>query len=143
MDIFENIEKTEYTISESGIKVPYSDWDRPQEYYNKIEDRTYTTQEYINMCRLKDRNTALFDKRWKSAQAVIDLVAKEININPQTCGLMLYGVHQKPNGELYTPLAEEMRKWFDKSGDKVKLKKRITELEAQIEMLKNMLKGGG
>ncbi len=35
-----------------------------------------------------------------------------------------------------------MRKLFDKSGDKVKLKKRIRELEAQVDALRAVLRGG-
>jgi hypothetical protein len=140
-DLFENITRTEYIISPSGIKIPHSDFDRPNDYYSKMCDRTYTGEEYAEMCAFKDRTIALFDKRWQSARAVIDLIAAELEIDPENCGLNLYALKQV-NGEFESPLVNEMRGWFDKSGDKAKLKKRIKELEAQIEALKAVLRGG-
>lgn len=138
-ELFENIMRTEYTISEGGFKIPHSDFDRPKGHYDILCNRNYTGDEYASMCRFKDKSTALFDKRWKSAKAVIDMVATEVGIDPEKCGLYLYSLTQV-KGEFESPLITEMRKWFDKSGDKVKLKKRISELEAQVELLKSMLK---
>ena len=139
-EIFENLTKTEYVITESGIKIPHSDFDRPINYYDKCLDKTYTGYEYARMCAFKDKSTALFDKRWQSSRAVIDLIAAEIDIDPEKCGLYLYALEQK-SGELESPLVNKIREWFDKSGDKVKLKKRISDLEAQVNLLQAMLKG--
>lgn len=139
--LFENITRTEYTISDGGFKIPHSDFDRASDYYNKLRGKTYTGDEYANMCSFKDKSTALYDKRWKSAKAVIDLVALEIGIDPNKTDLYLYALVQRRKGEFESPLIECMRSWFDKSGDKVKLKKRISELEKQIDLLKSMLKG--
>lgn len=140
-DLFDNIQRIEYTVSPSGIKVPYSDYDQPDEYYDRYRNRTYTGKEFAEMCIMKDRLIALYDKRWQSARAVIDLIAAELEIDPENCGLNLYALKQV-NGEFESPLVNEMRGWFDKSGDKAKLKKRIKELEAQIEALKAVLRGG-
>lgn len=74
-ELFENLGKVEYEVTESGIKVPYSDFDRTADYYDKLRGRTYTGEEYANMCACKDKGIALYDKRWKSAKAVIDLIA--------------------------------------------------------------------
>ena len=137
--LFEDMTRTEYTIDEIGLKVPLSDFERPKDYYSKIRERTYTGDEYADMCFFKDRGTALYDKRWKSAKAVIDLIAAEIDIDPETCGLYLYALVQTC-GEFSSPLVEKMRTWFDRSGDKVKLKKRIAELEAQLDALRSALK---
>jgi 3-oxoacyl-ACP reductase-like protein len=139
-NIFTDLNRTEYVVDESGIRIPHSDFDRPSTYYDKLRDRTYTGDEYANMCSFKDKNTALFDKRWQSAKAVIDMIATEVNINPETCGLYLYALVQK-QGEFESPLVEEMRKWFDKSGDKAKLKKQIKDLETQIDALRAVLRG--
>lgn len=139
-ELFADIMRTEYTIDECGIKVPYSDFDRPPEYYAELRKRTYTGDEYADMCMFKDRGTALYDKRWKSAKAVIDLIAKEIDIDPWNCGLYIYALVQT-RGEFISPLVEKMRAWFDKSGDKVKLKRRITELEAQLFALRAAING--
>jgi len=140
VEIFENLTRTEYIVDSSGIKIPYSGFDRPSDYYNKIRNRSYTGDEYADMCRFKDKTTALYDKRWKSAKAVIDMIATEINIDPEKCGLYLYALIQTKSG-FESPLVTEMRKWFDKSGDKVKLKKQIKDLEAQVDALRAVLKG--
>lgn len=140
VEIFENLTRTEYIVDSSGIKIPYSDFDRPSDYYNKTRNRSYTGDEYADMCRFKDKTTALYDKRWKSAKAVIDMIATEINIDPEKCGLYLYALIQTKSG-FESPLVTEMRKWFDKSGDKVKLKKQIKDLEAQVDALRAVLKG--
>lgn len=138
-ELFENLTRTEYVITESGIKIPHSDFDRSPDYYDKFRTKTYTGDEYADMCIFKDRGTALYDKRWKSAKAVIDLIAEEIDIDPEKCGLHLYALKQK-DGNFESDLINEMSKWFDKSGDKVKLKKRISELEAQVNLLQTLLK---
>lgn len=140
-DLFENITRTEYIISPSGIKIPHSDFDRPNDYYSKMCDRTYTGEEYAEMCAFKDRTIALFDKRWQSARAVIDLIAKELNIDPEKTDRYLYALVQVGD-EFESPLVNEMRGWFDKSGDKAKLKKRIKDLEAQVDALRAALRGG-
>ena len=140
-DLFDNITKTEYVISPSGLKVPYSDFDRPNDCYDIYRNKTYTGDEFAEMCIMKDRLIALYDKRWQSARAVIDLIAKELNIDPEKTDRYLYALVQV-NGEFESPLVNEMRGWFDKSGDKAKLKKRIKELETQIEALKAVLRGG-
>lgn len=133
--MFEDVEKIQYTIDENGLKIPYSDFDRPVDYYDKMKGRTYSDEEYISMCRFKDKGTALFDKRWKSSQAVINMIAEELEIDVENCGLWLYALNQN-KGKFESPLVEKIKDWFDKSGDKVKLKKRIAELEKQIEVLK-------
>ena len=138
-ELFKNLTRTEYEISPSGIKIPHSDFDRPTDYYNKLRDKTYTGQEYTNMCAFKDKSIALYDKRWKSARAVIDLVAAEMSICPEKCGLNLYVLTQS-NNEFESPLINEMRNWFDKSGDKVKLKRQIKDLESQIDALRAVLR---
>jgi len=121
-------------------KIPFSDFDRPSDYYNNLRNKTYTGDDYAGMCMFKDKSIALYDKRWQSARAVIDLIAKEIDIDTEKSGLYLYTLTQN-RGEFESPLVNKIREWFDKSGEKVKLKKRISELETQVNLLKNMLKG--
>jgi 3-oxoacyl-ACP reductase-like protein len=137
-ELFEGLTKTQYVI-QNGIKIPYSDFDRPADYYDKLRDRTYSGDEYANMCAFKDKSTALFDKRWKSAKEVIDLIASEIDIDPEKCGLYLYALKQR-DGEFESPLVNKMREWFGKSGEKVKLKKRISELETEVSVLRSALR---
>ena len=137
-ELFENVMRTEYTITASGIKVPHSDWDRPVEFYEGLRENDHTGDEFATVCRFKDQNVALYDRRWQSAKAVIDLVAKEVGINPEKCGICLYGLVQDRE-EFSSPLVDEMRTWFDKSGDKIKMKRRIAELENQLSALRAAL----
>ena len=138
--LFDDITRTEYVIDECGIKIPHSDFDRPADYYAWMREKNYTGDQYADMCVFKDKGTALFDKRWKSAKAVIDLIALEIDINPDECGEYIYALMQD-KGEFRSPLVDKMRMWFDKSGDKVKLKRRIAELESQLNALRSAIKG--
>jgi hypothetical protein len=94
---------------------------------------------YRNMLRFKDKNTALFDKRWQAAKLVIDAIARYVGIDPDTCGMYLYAPDDdKGDSEMLRRLDD----WFDKSGDKVKLKKRIDELERENETLRSIIREG-
>lgn len=138
-ELFENLTRTEYMVDPIGIKIPHSDFDRPDDYYDKLRNRTYTGDEYAQMCKFKDKSLVLYDRRWKSAKAVIDLIAAEVNIDPERCDKYLYALVQV-KGEFKSPLVNELRSWFDKSGDKVKLKKQIKDSEAQINALRAALR---
>ena len=61
-------------------------------------------------------------------------------LNKEQTDLHIYGLLQI-RGEFRSPLIDRIRDWFDKSGDKVKLKRKIKELEQQVDLLKAMLKG--
>ncbi len=139
-NLFENITRTEYITDDCGFKIPFSDFDRPPVHYDKMRERTYSGDEYADMCKFKDRVTALYDKRWQSAKAVIDLIAVEVGIDPEKTDRYLYGLLQV-RGKFESPLVNNIRDWFDKSGDKVKLKKKISELEAQIDLLTYLMQG--
>lgn len=139
-NLFEDIGRTEYTVDDCGIKIPYSDFDRPKNYYDEMRKRGYTGDEYVTMCRFKDKGTALYDKRWQSAKAVIDLVAREVGIDPDDTDRYIYALCQGRDG-FSSPLVDAMRFWFDRSGDKVKLKKRIKEMEAQLDALRSAIGG--
>lgn len=138
-EFFENITRTEYVVSEGGYKIPYSEFDRPNSYYEKF-DRSFTQEEYVQMCKFKDRNTALFDKRWKSAKEVIDLIAYEVGVDPEKTDFFIYAPKQDKDGNFYSPLVEKLKKFFDKSGDKVKMKKQIAQLEGQLEALRQAIR---
>ena len=107
-----------------------SEYDRPDEYYQEIQ--MPTVGDYREMLKFKDHSTAIFDKRWQAAIAVIDLVAERIGL--QDRGLHLYA---PLNGS--SPLVEKLDEYFDRSGDKVKLKKRIEELENENRVLRSLV----
>jgi hypothetical protein len=108
-----------------------SDFDRPPEYYDDIE---IPFDKWREICRFKDQATALFDRRWQEATAVIDLVARKIGIDPDTTGDWLYGLYDDET----SPLADKLDEYFDR-GDKVKLKKRIDELETENRILRSLI----
>ena len=108
-----------------------SEFDRPEEYYDKIE-MPPTVEKYREMLRFKDRGTALYDKRWQAAVAVIDLIATRLDIADK--GHYLYGLVDDRS-----PLVDKMDDYFDRSGDKVKLKKRIAELENENHVLRSLI----
>lgn len=119
---------------ENGIRGYSSDFDRSDSYYEK------EGVNWKDAAKLKDKSTALYDKRWQAACEVIDIIAHRIGIDPEKSGLNLYGVQW--DGKTKTassPLADKIDEWFEKSGDKVKLKKRIDELENENQVLRSLV----
>lgn len=117
-----------------GIRGYSSDFDRPDSYYEA------EGVNWQDLAKLKDRSTALYDKRWQAACEVIDIIARKVGIDPQESGLYLYGVDwDSKTKAASSPLADKIDSWFDKSGDKVKLKKRIDELENENQVLRSLI----
>lgn len=122
----------------NGIRGYSSEFDRPDEYYEKIEFPTIG--DYRGMLRFKDKGTALFDKRWQAACEVIDIIARRVGIDPEKSSLCLYNVDwDSKTKTASSPLADKIDEWFDKSGDKVKLKKRLDELENENRVLRSII----
>jgi len=119
---------------ESGIRGYSSDFDRPDSYYEK------EGVNWKDVAKIKDRSTALYDKRWQAACEVIDIVARKVGIDPQESGLWLYGVDWDSKAKLASsPLADKIDEWISRGGDKAKLKKRISELEAENQVLRSLV----
>ncbi len=135
-DIFENLERIEYT-NKNGYKEIFSHYGHPAEYYERHYDREVTGRQYASMLRFKDNTIKCYDLRWKHAESVIDLMANEIGLDIETVGSLLYHLDSKDE----SLVVNAMRKYCDNSGDKVKLKKQIKELEKQVELLTGILKG--
>lgn len=113
---------------------PVSEFSRPKEYYDKIE--MPSVGDYRDMLRFKDKSTAMYDKRWQCAKAVIDAIARRIGIDPETSGLYLY-CPDNIHGD--SEMLRKIDEWFDKSGDKVKLKKKISELASENTVLRSLI----
>lgn len=119
---------------ENKIRGYSSDFDRPDSYYEK------EGVNWQDMARIKDKSTALYDKRWQAACEVIDIIALKVGIDPEKSGLYLYSVDwDSRTSEASSPLANKIDDWFDKGGDKVKLKKRIDELENENQVLRSLV----
>ena len=107
-----------------------SEYDRSDEYYQEMQ--MPTVGDYRDLLKLKDRSTALYDKRYQAAIAVIDLIAERIGL--QDKGHYLYA---PLNGS--SPLVEKLDDYLDRSGDKVKMKRRIDELETENAVLRSLV----
>lgn len=119
---------------ENGIRGYSSNYNRSKTYYEADIN-------WREAAILSDRATALYDKRWQAACEVIDIIAAKIGLDAGKTGNNYYGVNWNHESKTATsPLADRIDEWFDKSGDKVKLKKRIAELEQEVEVLKRILK---
>jgi hypothetical protein len=100
-----------------------------------------TVGDYRDMLRFKDRTTALFDKRWKAAQAVIDLIAAELGLESD---VTYYCAKQNlDTGEMKSPIIDRLREWSSNAGDKTQMRKRIKELENQVNVLASLLREQG
>lgn len=132
VELFADIPDTVYVVRD-GYRDFASHYDHDKGFYD-----SYAPAEFARFAQYKDRTISMYDRRWQSAKAVIDLVAQEVFIDPDTTNVSLYGLRSDGSAHL----VDAIRRWSDKSGDKAKLKKRVAELENQVEMLKQMLKGG-
>ncbi|MDL2280357.1 hypothetical protein LJC10_00690 [Selenomonadales bacterium OttesenSCG-928-I06] len=109
-----------------------SNFDRPVSYYEKIEMPTISS--FRDELRFKDQTTARYDKWWQAATDVIDLIAERVGLNNQD-----YCLYFLINGS--SPIVKKIDEYFDRSGDKVKLKKRIDELENENAVLRSLIGG--
>lgn len=100
------------------------------------EGKEITPEGWASICRLKDKNNALFDKRWQAAKGVIDIISARVGIDPDDTGYYLYS----PDYNGSSPIVAKMDEYFSRSGDKVKLKKRIDELEEENRVLRSLLR---
>lgn len=120
----------------NGIRGYDSEFDREPEYYEKIEMPVIS--DYRDMLRFKDRNTALFDKRWQAACEVIDIIADKVGLDPKdACLYCVQWDHMTKTAS--SPIADKIDEWFNKSGDKAKLKKRIAELENENNVFRSVI----
>lgn len=95
----------------------------------------FKAETLATFCLMKDRSNNMFLKRATAAQAVIDLLARKVGIDPEKCGLDLYVL--EPDGT--SPIAEKMDEYFSRSGEKAKLKRHIDELENENRILRSVV----
>lgn len=96
---------------------------------------TFNAATLADFCQIKDRSNDLFCRRYEAAREVIDLVAESIGIDPEDCGFWLYA----PDYDGGSPLVRRIDEWCSHAGDKVKLKKRVQELEQENSLLRSLL----
>ena len=95
---------------------------------------TFSAESLAQFCRMKDRSNDLFVKRYKGAKQVIDIVARQVGIDPDDTSFWLYA----PIDDT-TPLAKRIEDWFSRSGEKAQLKRRNQELEQENALLRSLI----
>ena len=97
------------------------------------EGREITPEGWAQICKMKDKTNAIFDKRWQAAKEVIDLIAEELNMANK--GFYLYA----PGLDDQHPIIDAIREYVSRAGDKAQLKKRIAELENENMVLRSLI----
>ncbi len=127
----------EVIVITAATKEKYALAQYPKTLEEFAADMAGLTQEQLTgICYLRTQTCKIFMQRLEEAREVIDLVAEEIDMTDS--GRYLYGA---PDGE--SALVEKIRQYLDRGGDKVKLKRRIDELEKENAVLRSLLTGSG
>lgn len=95
----------------------------------------FPAETLAQFCHMKDRTNSLFTRRLEAAQAVIDLLARKVGIEPDNCGLLLYFLYEDEG----SPIAAKMDEYLNKSIQITALKTRIDELEQENRILRSLL----
>ena len=124
-----------YIINEEEIALlermeGLSDIEKSPDDYMKCSKEGLTT-----ICCLKNKTNDMFFRRYEAAKAVIDVIARQIGINPDNCGFWLYA----PNVDGTSPISERIENWLSRSGEKAQLKRRIQELESENAVLRSLI----
>lgn len=96
---------------------------------------TLPKEDLATLCRIKDKSNDLFVRRYEAARAVIDIISRQVGIDPDTTGGSLY--YPKLDGS--SDIAQRIEEWVSRSGDKAILKKRVQELEQENLMLRSLI----
>lgn len=96
---------------------------------------TLPKEDLAMLCRIKDKSNDLFVRRYEAARAVIDIISRQVGIDPDTTGGSLY----YPNLDGSSDIAQRKEEWVSRSGDKAVLKKRVQELEQENLILRSLL----
>lgn len=122
---------------EAGIEIE-AELLKAYENCEERRDASYeniTHEGMVRILHLKNRTNSLFKRRCDAARDVIDMIAKRVGIDPESTYLFLYA----PDPEGSSPIIAKMDEYFGRGGDKVKLKKRIGELEAENAVLRSLI----
>jgi len=96
---------------------------------------TFSAESLAQFCRMKDRSNDLFFKRTEAARQVIDIIARQVGIDPDNTSFWLYA----PDIDDTTPIAKRIEDWISRSGEKAQLKKRLQELEQENALLRSII----
>lgn len=96
---------------------------------------TFDKETLAALCKMKDRSNDMFFKRYQAAQEVIDIIAKQVGINPDNTGYWLYA----PDCDGSSPILRRIEEWISRSGEKAQLKRRVQELEQENAILRTLI----
>lgn len=96
---------------------------------------TLPKEDLAMLCGIKDKSNDLFVRRYEAARAVIDIISRQVGIDPDTSGLSLY----YPDLDGSSIIARRIEEWVSRSGEKAVLKKRVRELEQENLTLRSLL----
>lgn len=96
---------------------------------------TFDKETLAGFCRMKDRSNDLFFKRYQAAREVIDIIAREVGIDPDDTGLWIYA----PDAGGGSPILNRIKEWVSRSGEKAQLKRRVLELERENAVLRSLI----
>ena len=96
---------------------------------------TFEKETLAAFCEMKDRSNDMFFKRYQAAQEVIDIIAKQVGINPDDAGYWLYA----PDCDGSSPILRRIEEWISRSGEKAQLKRRVQELEQENAILRTLI----
>jgi hypothetical protein len=118
-----------------------SEFTRHDDYYDKPG---LTMDGLKTSCKLKDKLLVRYDTKLQAAEKVIDLIARRLDVEPSP---VYYFPDTAPgkyaDSKPTSPLVRKIDEWIDRAGDKVKLKKRITELENENYALRSLINKQG
>lgn len=95
----------------------------------------FSKEALAQFCSMKDHSNDLFFRRYIAAREVIDLIAKQVGIDPDDSGFWLYA----PDIDGKSPIVDRMEGWFSRSGEKAQLKRRLQELEQENSLLRSLI----
>ena len=96
---------------------------------------TFDKETLAAFCKMKDHSNDMFFKRYQAAQEVIDIIAKQVGINPDNTGYWLYA----PDCDGSSPILRRIEEWISRSGEKAQLKRRVQELEQENAILRTLI----
>ncbi len=96
---------------------------------------TFEKETLVVFCKMKDRCNDMFFRRYQAAQEVIDIIAKQVGINPDDTSYWLYA----PDCDGSSPILRRIEEWISRSGEKAQLKRRVQELEQENAILRTLI----
>lgn len=94
-----------------------------------------SADDLATLCLLKNRSNDMFFRRYQAACEVINLIAREVGIDPERTSFWLY----TPEFDGSSPIVKRIEDCISRSGEKAQLKKRLQELEQENAVLRSLV----